>query len=228
MITEDEKRTRYLNRIHDIFNNGKGLSNDCIPNMCWRVVTRYWDKGMIRSIISLLHDCQLKIVVFDLMISEWTYEHPDMNDEERNFYKWLTGYKRHIIIANRIINTLRHNRIKKEVANSKEVLLKFPEELKVCESQKYFIRAIEKGFIEKEGNNYKWVFGAPKGQARLGYFCYRVYSPPRPISKLEELFCVKKLSSSITSADVYFSKKYSLRSDVREWMHKMDCCIFYD
>ena len=65
--------------------------------------------------------------------------------------------------------------------------------------------------------------GWDKGQARLGYFCNRVYKPPRPINKLEEIFEVKKLSASITTVD-----EPAKRSDVIEWRNKMDNDIFND
>ena len=66
--------------------------------------------------------------------------------------------------------------------------------------KEYFSRAIMAGFMEKTCNGYRWLFGGNRGQARLGYFCHKVYSQPRPINRLEKLFNVSKLSASITNA----------------------------
>ncbi len=68
---------------------------------------------------------------------------------------------------------------------------KLPEELRTEQAIKYFSRALEAGYMEKTDTGYKWLYGGGRGQARLGYFCYKVYSTPRPINKLEELFGIK-------------------------------------
>ena len=88
--------------------------------------------------------------------------------------------------------------------------------------RKYFARAIKEGYIEQADNGFRWLFGGNKGQARLGYFCQKVYSQPRPISRLEKLFNVRKLSASITNAG--FEAK---REDVKEWRREMDDKIFF-
>lgn len=71
---------------------------------------------------------------------------------------------------------------------------------------------------------HKWFFGESRGkQARLGYFCYKAFDQPRPINKLEELFGVKKLSSSITTASMK-----ATRADVIAWRKEIDSKIFFD
>ena len=77
--------------------------------------------------------------------------------------------------------------------------------------------------MKKEDSNYKWMYGGEKGQARLGYFCNKIYSSPRPINKLEEFFGVKKLSASITNAD-----NEAKRADVKKWRNEMNNNIFND
>ena len=76
--------------------------------------------------------------------------------------------------------------------------------------------------MEKTNNGYKWLFGGSRGQARLGYFCFKVYNQPRPINPLEKLFGVKKLSASITNAGIE-----PIRQDVKKWRQEMDTKIFF-
>ena len=97
-----------------------------------------------------------------------------------------------------------------------------PDELNTEEAKLYFARAVAAGYMKQGNNGYRWLFGGRKGQARLGYFCLKVYSPPRPISYLERLFNVRKLSSSVTNAG--FEPK---RADVKKWRKEMDDNIFY-
>ena len=66
----------------------------------------------------------------------------------------------------------------------------------------------------------KWV---NEKQVQLGYFCFKVFSNPRPITALEEFFGVKNLAASITQAG-YAPK----RDDVKRWRDAMDKAIFYD
>ncbi|MDD2951981.1 MAG: hypothetical protein PHC95_02285 [Parabacteroides sp.] len=98
-----------------------------------------------------------------------------------------------------------------------------PSELNTERARKYFAKAIKVGYMERTGNGYKWLFGGDKGQARLGYFCNKVYNKPRPINKLEELFEVKKLSASITNAD-----SEAKRADVKQWRSEINDNIFND
>lgn len=96
-------------------------------------------------------------------------------------------------------------------------------ELDTEEVRKYFARAINIGYMKKEGNGYRWLFGGNKGQVRLGYFCNKVFLQPRPINKLEQIFGVKKLSASITNAGIE-----ATRADVKKWRDEMDNNIFKD
>lgn len=99
----------------------------------------------------------------------------------------------------------------------------FPAELDTEETRMYFTKAIKAGYMKVENDGYKWLFGENRGQARLGYFCYKVFKSPRPINKLEEIFGVKKLSASITNAS-YEAKTVG----VKMWREKMDNEIFND
>ena len=98
-----------------------------------------------------------------------------------------------------------------------------PSELDTEKARKYFAKAINVGYMKKEDIHYKWMYGGEKGQARLGYFCNKIYSSPRPINKLEEFFGVKKLSASITNAD-----NEAKRADVKKWRNEMNNNIFND
>lgn len=108
--------------------------------------------------------------------------------------------------------------------NKTKTALDLPIELSTDKARIYFKRALECGFIMLSGNGYKWFFGESRGkQARLGYFCYKAFDQPRPINKLEELFGVKKLSSSITTASMK-----ATRADVIAWRKEIDSKIFFD
>lgn len=109
-------------------------------------------------------------------------------------------------------------------ANCRSVeTIKLPKELDEENVRKYFSRAMSAGFIIRTAMGYKWVYGGNRGQARLGYFCMKVFSIPRPIGKLEKLFGVTKLSSSITSATYE-----GVRADVKLWRSELDGKIFFD
>ena len=99
----------------------------------------------------------------------------------------------------------------------------FPRELDTERARKYFARAVEAGFMKREGNGYEWLYGGDRGQIRLGYFCDRVFAAPRPIKKLEEVFGVYKLSSLI------FQSGYTPKTrGAKEWRGEIDDKIFYD
>lgn len=100
--------------------------------------------------------------------------------------------------------------------------LNLPPELNTERARKYFQRAIEAGFMAKTNSAYKWLFGGNKGQARLAYFCGKVYSNPYPISQLEVIFNVKNLSASITQS-TYEAK----RADVIRWRAEIDRIFEY-
>lgn len=91
-----------------------------------------------------------------------------------------------------------------------------------ADAKTYFERALKCGYIKKTPNGFKWQFGGNKGQARLGYFCLKIFNHPRPISPLEKLFEVRKLSSSITNAEIP-----PKRDDVKRWRKEIDTKIFF-
>ena len=69
-------------------------------------------------------------------------------------------------------------------------------------ARKYFAKAIERGWIEKDAEeHYKWVFGS---KTSLAYFCYNVFCPSGteylPEKKLNKLFNVNRLGAAKTSA----------------------------
>ena len=98
-----------------------------------------------------------------------------------------------------------------------------PDELNTDKAKKYFARAIEAGYMTRDKNGYKWKYGGNKGQIRLGYFCYKVFDQPRPISRLEELFRVNRLSASITNASFKPST-----AGTKQWRKEIDDKIFKD
>lgn len=110
-------------------------------------------------------------------------------------------------------------------ASSEIMFARSPYGLDTDEARKYFSRAIEKGFMEKTDNGFKWLYGGNRGQIRLGYFCSKVYNIPRPINALEEAFGVKKLSSSISIATECQAVR---RADARKWRDRIDSDIFFD
>ena len=91
-----------------------------------------------------------------------------------------------------------------------------PNELNIGKAQQYFSRAYNMKLLN---NNYKWN----ASHAKLGFFCMKAYSQPRPITELESFFGVKNLAASITQAS-YEPK----RNDVIFWRKAMDDKIFFD
>jgi hypothetical protein len=106
----------------------------------------------------------------------------------------------------------------------KEKECRLPISLDVGEARKYIDRAIEKGWIEINGNSGKWLF---VGVSRLAYFCLKVFAKPRPISDLERFFGVKSLAGMISNIENE-DKDRELRNDVRIWREEMDNVLFYD
>lgn len=106
--------------------------------------------------------------------------------------------------------------------------LYLPSELDTERARKYFLKALEAKYIVRADTRYKWLYGGDKGQIRLGYFCSKVFprtnDEQRPIKKLEELFGVDKLSSSISTAETMEPK----RQGVKEWMQEIDRVLFAD
>ena len=126
----------------------------------------------------------------------------------------------HASYLSRKINEERQIKQDSDIMQSENVVL--PNELNSDRATMYFDRAIQAGYMIKKENSFQWIWGGCKGQARLGYFCYKVFQQPRPINQLEKLFGVSKLSSSITNAG--FEPK---RADVKKWRNKMDAKIFF-
>lgn len=94
-----------------------------------------------------------------------------------------------------------------------------PSELDTPEANKYFARAVAVGMMERTDSGGKWKLP----QARLGYFCNKIFPQPRPIAALEKYFGVKKLSASITAASLK-----PTRADVIKWRAEIDTKIFFD
>ena len=134
-------------------------------------------------------------------------------------------FKKQIDCSNIIDGEHEARKIPKEAGNNEKTTdkISLPSELDTEKARKYFAKAINVGYMKKEDSNYKWIYGGEKGQARLGYFCNKIYSSPRPINKLEEFFGVKKLSASITNAD-----NEAKRADVKKWRNEMNNNIFND
>jgi hypothetical protein len=91
-----------------------------------------------------------------------------------------------------------------------------PSELDTEQARKYFARAVAAGLMSEQ---FEWL----ATKAQLGYFCYKTYSQPRPLTVLERFFDVKKLSSDITNASIE-----AKRADVKKWRARQDKEIFFD
>lgn len=98
-------------------------------------------------------------------------------------------------------------------------------------AEKYFERAINKGYMQVSGNGYKWSWGGAKGaKARLAYFLEKLYCPcptdkfsSEVIRQLEILFDVVRLDRAISqNADTGKSKC------VKRWKDEIDTKIFFD
>lgn len=78
-----------------------------------------------------------------------------------------------------------------------------PKELNTERARKYFVKAINVGYMRKEGNGYKWLFGNDRGRrASLGYFILKVYAPNNtgyiPEKAVNQLFGVNRIGSAIS------------------------------
>ena len=91
-----------------------------------------------------------------------------------------------------------------------------PSELDIEPARKYFARAVAAGLMSEQ---YKPL----ANNAKIGYFCYKAFEQPRPITALEQFFGVKNLAASITQAS-YEPK----RADVKKWRAELDSTIFFD
>ena len=96
--------------------------------------------------------------------------------------------------------------------------LSLPPEIDTPRSNKYFEKAITAGYLEQTHTGMKWkAIGGHGGNAQLGYFIYKIYDSPRPISALEKWFGIVKLSSHLTNADID-----AKRADVINWRKEID------
>lgn len=88
--------------------------------------------------------------------------------------------------------------------------------------RKYYTRAINEGWMLKTDNGYRWIWGEPKGKARLGYFIKKAYNPDGlgiiPYKGLEALFGVTRLDSTI----------YQVKWGNPKWQDDIDSKVFYD
>ncbi len=72
---------------------------------------------------------------------------------------------------------------------------KQPREVFTERAKKYFAKAEEAGYMEKVGEQYKWLYHG--GTVALVYFFIRIYEPESPpYEQLEPVFGVKNLTSS--------------------------------
>ena len=79
--------------------------------------------------------------------------------------------------------------------------------------QRYFNKAIEKGFMGKTESGYNWLFGS---KASLGYFIIKIHGSNEqiPFKHLEELFGVKRLDRAVSQlADVTKPQKWRAEID---------------
>ncbi|MBQ0046606.1 MAG: hypothetical protein KBT33_03725 [Prevotellaceae bacterium] len=114
--------------------------------------------------------------------------------------------------------------IKAKSCSSDELPL--PGNLNTKRAQKYFKKAIEKGFIAFEDGKFSWIqIGNRGGNSQLAYFCGEVYEYEHseygnaaeiefPEEALNELFGVKRLYALLTQ--VYSAQKYQL------WRRRID------
>lgn len=140
------------------------------------------------------------------------------NDMPEEFIIPMALFQIHINDINMVLTKARYKARHKMISE-----FKLPIELDTERARKCFAKAIEAQYIKVLDNGLQWVFGDSKGQARLGYFCNKVFETPRPINKLEEIFKVKKLSSSISNADIE-----AKRADVKKWRNEITDTIFND
>lgn len=78
-------------------------------------------------------------------------------------------------------------------------------EIMTDRAKRYFVKAINAGYMEQAGNGYKWTFNVKGRKAAWGYFLLKVYSPdnsnPQTIhyKALEGLFGEKRLDRAIAA-----------------------------
>lgn len=86
---------------------------------------------------------------------------------------------------------------------------------------KYLERAKENGYINNDGDTYKWN----GSNAQLAYFATRVYNPKRtsqvPYKALEAIFNVKRLASAA-------NQLFTGTNQTQRWIEEIDRELFYD
>lgn len=100
-----------------------------------------------------------------------------------------------------------------------------PDELNTDRAQKYFARAVERGYMTRTTTGYKWSFGGRRGSlVRLGYFLVKVLCPTNteqiPQQAVNKLFGVNRIDSAI--AQMQNAKK------PQKWKAVIDSEIFFD
>lgn len=91
----------------------------------------------------------------------------------------------------------------KDQEASSEDGVTLPKELNTERARKYFAKAINAGYMRREGNGYKWLFGNDRGRkVSLGYFILKVYSPNNkgniPEKAVNQLFGIDRIGSAIS------------------------------
>ncbi|MDE7465288.1 MAG: hypothetical protein K2M59_02510 [Muribaculaceae bacterium] len=136
-------------------------------------------------------------------------------------FQWTLGKLEEVVITDSVIDTSA-NELNTSTGLSPEWWEKYPE-LDTTEARLYVGRAIERGFIKPTSTGFEWIQIMRRGgKAQLGYFLSKVYPQPRPITTLEKLFDVKKLSTYLGNAD-----EKAKRADVIRWRTEIDK-IFID
>lgn len=101
-----------------------------------------------------------------------------------------------------------HGKPQQEQATPEPQQSILPKELNTREAETYFSEAIDRGWIERRGNNLRWTgFGKKPCVAQLAYLCSRVYGyvynndrnegERVPYKALEKLFSVERLDRSL-------------------------------
>ena len=167
--------------------------------------------------ILLLSECRGLLLPFQELVSDISFDFDSIRDKLNDFIVGHRDIDNYLDVLEAFFDEFDSRQYEIEALTPKDS--QRPEELPfelADGEQKYFTRAIEAGYIDGR----KWVNGK---QVQLGYFCFKVFSNPRPITALEEFFGVKNLAASITQAG-YAPK----RDDVKRWRDAMDKAIFYD
>ena len=208
-------------RYDDEFFLGIGDLSEAIADFLqeYEVYSKKYSKRIVAGIIESCLDSKLFTEYGEL------YESPDISELiSANAFEKARLLDEYLEIRDAFLDWERKNFKAQSSTSGKEEQaeeVSLPKELDIKQVRKYFAKAIDAGYMRKEGSSYKWLFGNNKGQARLGYFCNKAFTPPRPINKLEEIFGVKKLSASITNAD-----DEAKRADVKKWRNEMNNNIF--